>query len=103
MPVTRMEVTDRGPYNGGKAFGESGSYEYMTGVLHFVSDPKHPGNAVICDIELAPTNADGMVEHRAEFHLLKPVNAPADGRLVVDSINRGNFTLVPTFNSGLRR
>lgn len=103
MPVTRFDVKQRGLYQGGKSFGNTGAYEYLAGVMHFTADPKHPRHQVICDIELAPTNADGQVEHSAEFHLLKPVNPAPGGRLLVDSINRGNMTAITTFNSSVRR
>jgi hypothetical protein len=101
MPVTRVEIEARGPLAGGRSFGASGPYEYLTGVLHFASDPKR--NAAICDLGLAPTNRDGLVEHRAQFHLLKPLDPKPRGRVLVDSINRGNLTAVPTFNSAPRR
>ena len=103
MPVTRIEITNRGTLAGGKSFGAAGAYEYLTGILHFASDPEHPDHAVICDLALAPVNAQGRVEHRAEFHLLKPVAAQSNGRVIVDSINRGNMTAVPLFNSTARR
>lgn len=103
MPVTRIEIKERGPLNGGKAFGDAGAYEYLTGVLHFTADPKHPTHRVICDIDLAPTNAAGLVEYSAEFHLLKPVSPPSHGRLLADSINRGNMTALSMFNGAGRR
>jgi hypothetical protein len=103
MPVTRVEIEDRAPLAAGLSFGASGPYEYLTGVLHFASDPGHPGNKVICDLNLAPTNRDGLVEHRAQFHLLKPVEPGRRGRVLVDSINRGNMTAMATFNSAPRR
>jgi len=103
MPVTRVEIDARGPLAAGKSFGASGPYEYLTGVLHFAADPRHPGNEAICDLDLAPTNRAGLVEHRAQFHLLKPLRPQPHGRVLVDSINRGNLTAVPTFNSAARR
>ena len=103
MPVTRIETKNRRPLAGGRPFGDTGPYEYLTGILHFTTDPKHPDHAVICDLGLAPTNAQGHVDYRAEFHLLKPVSPPRNGRLLVDSINRGNMTAVPLFNSSTRR
>ena len=72
-------------------------------MLHFTADPKHPDHAVICDIGLAPTNAQGLVEYSAEFHLLKPVSPAGGGRLLVDSINRGNMTALSMFNDAGRR
>jgi hypothetical protein len=103
MPVTRMDIEKREPFAAGRSFAASGSYEYLTGVLHFASDPKHASNKAICDLGRAPTNAQGLVEHRAQFHLLKPIAPEARGRVLVDSVNRGNFTAVPTFNSAPRR
>src|SRR5688500_10582904 len=103
MPVTRVQIEDRAPLAAGRSFGASGPYEYLTGVLYFASDPKHAGHVVICDLNLAPTNRDGLVEHRAQFHLLKPVNPETHGRVLVDSINRGNMTAVAQVNSVARR
>jgi hypothetical protein len=103
MPVTRIQVENRAPLAAGRSFGASGPYEYLTGVLHFASDPRHPGNKAICDLNLAPTNRDGLVEHRAQFHLLKPVEPAPRGRVIVDSINRGNMTALAQFNSAARR
>ena len=99
MPITRVEIEKRGAFAGGRSFGESGPYEYVTGVLHFAADPNHASNKAICDLNLAPANAQGLVEHRAQFHLLKPIDPKPRGRVLVDSINRGNLTAVPTFNS----
>jgi len=103
MSVTRVEFNNRGLLAGGRPFGASGPYEYLTGVLHFASDPNHPDHSVICDIKLAARNASGRIEHRAEFHLLKPVSPKPKGRVIVDSINRGNMTALPLFNSTPRR
>jgi hypothetical protein len=103
MPVTRVEIQHRAPFASGRPFGTSGAYEYLTGELHFASDPRHPRNTAISDLNLAPTNRHGFVEHRAQFHLLKPVQPEPRGRVLVDSVNRGNMTAVPTFNSAARR
>src|SRR5438270_4728889 len=103
MPVTRIEIEARGSLAGGKAFGDAGQYEYLAGVLHFTADPNNPVYADICDISLAPKNAQGLVEYSAQFHLIKPVSPPAGGRLLVDSINRGNITAFSMFNDAARR
>src|SRR5687768_15507409 len=103
MPVTRIEVTYRGPLSGGKEFGEAGAYEYLSGVLHFTADPKYPVHSVICDLQLAPTNAQGLVEYSAQFHLIKPVSPGRGGRLLVDSLNRGNMTALARFNDAVQR
>jgi hypothetical protein len=103
MPVTRIEIQQRGALAGGRAFGAAGAYEYLAGVLRFESDPRHPDHAVICELQLAPGNAAGKVAHRAQFHLLKPLRPAPHGRVRVDSINRDNMTAVAMFNSVPRR
>ena len=103
MPVTRIDIQQRGVYAGGKAFDEAGPYEYLAGVMHFAADPKAAVNQTICDLDLASTNGDGKVEFSAEFPLLKPVSPPGGGRLLVDSLNRGNMTALSMFNGAARR
>lgn len=103
MPVTHIEVLDRGLLAGGVAFGDIGSYEYLAGTLHFATDPEHPTNAVISDLSLAPRRADGLVEYRSQFHLLKPATPPSRGRLIADVVNRGNMTALGMFNASPRR
>jgi len=98
-----MEIKQRGPFAGGAPFGEFGPYEYLAGVFHCTADPRHPDHAVICDIELAPTSAEGLIEYSAEFHLLKPVTPTAGGRLLADVTNRGNPTALSMFNGPVRR
>ena len=62
MTVVRLEISERGPYQGGVSFGEIGPYEYLAGVMHFAIDPLSDANHEIRDLELAPTNAQGQVE-----------------------------------------
>src|SRR5579871_958829 len=103
MTVLRLEISERGPYQGGVSFGEIGAYEYFAGVMYFAIDPSSPVNREIRDLELAPTNAQGQVEFSAQFHLLAPRDAPPEGRLLVDSPNRGNLTALGMFNGAARR
>jgi hypothetical protein len=103
MTVVRLEISERGPYQGGVSFGEIGPYEYLAGVVHFAIDPSAAANREIRDLELAPTNARGQVEFSAQFHLLTPRDAPRNGRLLVDSPNRGNLTALGMFNGAVRR
>ena len=103
MTVVRLEISERGPYQGGVSFGEIGPYEYLAGVMHFAIDPLSDANREIRDLELAPTNAQGQVEFSAQFHLLAPRDAPPNGRLLVDSPNRGNLTALGMFNGAVRR
>jgi hypothetical protein len=102
MTVVGLEIAQRGPYQGGAGFGETGPYEYLAGVMRFAVNPASPANQFASDLSLAPTNARGEVEFSAEFHLLKPLDPPRDGRLLVDSLNRGNMTALSMFNGATR-
>jgi hypothetical protein len=87
--VVRIVVEQRQPLpNAAKP------YEKVTGRFFGELDPRHPLNAVITDIELAPRNARGMVEYSATFTILKPVDAGANaGVLVYQVPNRGRANI----------
>jgi hypothetical protein len=86
------------PVADNRSFGDSGAYQRFDGTIHFAIDPDHPGNAVIADIELAPRNADGLVELSADLSILAPVDASrGNGIALVDIANRGR-TPVLAFN-----
>ena len=83
--VVKLVVEQRQP------FANKGlPYEKLTGHVYGELDPRHPLNAVITDIELAPRNARGMVEYSATFTILKPLDmGRATGVLVYHVPNRG--------------
>jgi hypothetical protein len=104
MAVTTLEIKTCGPFARGTAFGDTGPYEQLDGTVHFAVDPNHPRNAGITDLQLAPRDAQGLVQCSANFRLLKPVNLQ-DGnrRLLLDIVNRGNPTVLTNFNSAVGR
>ena len=54
----------------------------------------------ITDIDLAPRNAQGLVEFSGDFFLLKPVDMrKGNGRLLMDVANRGRKVALGMFNS----
>ena len=53
MSVTRLEITRREPVLNGAAFGTTGPYEKIVGVLHFEVDPGLPVHETIADLEHA--------------------------------------------------
>jgi hypothetical protein len=71
------------------------SYEAINGVLYFTLDPDDPANAAITDISQAPVNAAGMVELSADFKLLVPSSAIANGGLLYNVNNRGGSSFPP--------
>ena len=90
MAVSRLEINTRQPYASGQTFGEVGSYEQLDGIVYFDADPSHPDNALIADIDLAPKDANGLVNFSADFQILRPVDPPKGTHtLFLDVVNRG--------------
>ena len=91
MAVSALEIRARGPFHGGRPYGDVGPYEQLDGVAHFSVDPATTGNDLIADIGLAPRDAKGMVNFSADFRIIRPAD-PSRGnrRLFLDVVNRGN-------------
>ena len=103
MPAIAFDLILRRPLADGRPFGDVGPYEELKGRLRFAVDPAHPANARITDVGLAPRNAAGRVEFAADVSIVLPVDrARANGRLLVDVVNRGNTVTVPNFNHATR-
>jgi hypothetical protein len=99
MAVIAVDTIAREPYAEGQSFGDTGAYERIDGVLTFAVDPEHAANQPIVDLELAPRDAQGRVQFRADFTLLTPQNPElGNRRLLVDVVNRGRKRVVLTFN-----
>ena len=103
MPVTRLDITHRAPFELGRTFGDVGPYTYLEGKAYFEIDPAHDANTRITDIELGPLNSSGNIEFSADFSMLRPVD-PEKGRrtMFLDVVNRGNKTVLSSFNKGMR-
>lgn len=97
--VLRVEVESRAEVLDGRRFDRYGPYELLRGHIVFGFDPDDPMNARIADLGLAPRNADGLVEARANFVVLQPAD-PALGRGValVEVSNRGGKASMRYFN-----
>jgi Alpha/beta hydrolase domain len=103
VAVIAFDLALRRPLADGQRFGDVGAYEELKGRLSFAIDPAHPANAGITDVALAPRGASGRVEFAADVSILLPVErGRANGRLLVDVVNRGNTVSVPDFNHATR-
>jgi hypothetical protein len=102
--VTRVVVDaarSESPAFDGKSFGPGLKYERIEGRIYGELDPKDRRNAIIQDIELAPTNAQGKVEYVATFTLLKPIDmARSSGVLVYEVVNRGASIVPRRYENG---
>jgi hypothetical protein len=97
--VTRVEVATRRDVLGGRTFGSVGAYEHLSGRVYFAVDPSHPRNRIIADLDRAPRNTEGRVEFSADLEILRPRDpARANGIALIDVVNRGNRTLLRSFN-----
>lgn len=101
--VTRVEITSRADVLGGRAFGDAGPYETLSGTIHFAVDPANPHNRVVVDLDKAPRNAQGKVEFSSDIFIIRPKDtAKGNGVLLFDVVNRGNKSLLSVFSRGSR-
>jgi hypothetical protein len=81
-------------------FGATGPYLKISGTFEGELDPALRHNAIIADIDLAPT-ANGKVRYTSTFTILRPANlANGNRRIFYDFGNRGNKRILEWFNDG---
>ena len=97
----RLELERREPFAGGGSFGDTGPYERLFGKAHFAIDPEEEGLPNIVDLDLAPRNAQGLIEFSATLDIIKPVDLDkGNKRIFYEFSNRGNRGLLG-FNYGV--
>lgn len=97
--VVKVEVLGREPFADGVSFGQTGPYERIHGRLTIAVDPNADANSRIADLRRAERSANGRVECRSDFFLLKPVDPNrGNGVLLYDVNNRGNKLALEAFN-----
>lgn len=97
--VVRVEVMAREPVLAGKRFGLAGSYEKISGKVHFAVNPANGANRIIADIDLAPRNPGQEVEFSSDFFLLKPKDIAVGNKSVLYEVsNRGGKGMLSFFN-----
>ena len=97
--VTKFEVQSTRDVSGGRSFGSAGPYEVVTGRLSFEVDPSLPANRSVADIDKARKNGRGRVEFSADVVIYRPRDpAKGNGIALIDVVNRGNKTIVGSFN-----
>jgi hypothetical protein len=101
--VTRVDIRSRADALAGRAFGNAGAYEILSGTIFFEVDPSNPHNRIIVDLEKAPRNARGRVEFSSDIVVLRPKDsARGNGVLLFDVVNRGNKSLMQVFSRATR-
>ncbi len=97
----RLDIQRQSSFAGGMSFGSTGPYERLSGKASFAIDPDEEGLPWICDLDLAPRNAQGLVEFSADVDIVKPVD-PIKGnrRLLFEFSNRGGRGAITRLNDG---
>lgn len=67
-------------------------YDWTAGEATYAVDPRHPGNARITDLDLAPRDPDGLVRFRGDVVLLRPTHG-GNHRAVLSVCNRGAVSI----------
>jgi len=99
--VLRVEIATRADVLGGKAFGEAGPYERITGRVYFSLRVGNPHNARIVDLANAINLKDGEVEFSADFVAVRPRDpSKGNGALLLEVPNRGRGRIVSLVDGG---
>ena len=97
--LLRIELSQRSDILGGQSFGSAGPYERLIGKAYFAVDPSNPANRIICDIDKAPKNANGLVEFSADLYVLKPRDlSHGNGAALFEVSNRGGKGMLGMYN-----
>jgi hypothetical protein len=97
--LVEFKILKREPFANGQAFGDVGPYDQITAIARFAIDPKDARNAVIVDIDRAPSDSKGHVEFASEVVILTPKDpAKGNGAIFYDVNNRGKQLALGMFN-----
>lgn len=94
--VTRVEVSERAdlPIRG---------FERVSGRVYFAVDPDAEANQAIADIQLAPRNAEGLVEFSSDYLIFRPKSElQSNGTLLLEIVNRGRSLMFTGLNVDAR-
>jgi hypothetical protein len=98
--VLSIDILERVPFADGKSFGAVGQYELIRGIVRYGMDPKAEANRKVVDLELAATNAKGLVECETDLVILAPRDmAKGNGAILYDVNNRGRKLALGLFNT----
>lgn len=97
--VREVVINERVDVLDGRAFGVAGAYEKISGVVHFAWDPASEANRRVVDIDLAPTDEEGLVTASGNFMVLQPKDpAKRSGVGLLEVSNRGGKASLAYFN-----
>ena len=90
--ITKIQLSKPAIAFGGYSFPGVGQYEVITGIATGEVNPSNSQNAVITDINLAPTT-NGNVVYQLNFYILKPLDLKqGNHKMMYEPPNRGRKT-----------
>jgi hypothetical protein len=99
--VIRVEISSRGDILNGKAFGDAGSYERITGRVYFSLPVSNPHNLCIVDLDKSVNLKDGEVEFSSDFIAVQPKDAKkGNGSMILEIPNRGRGRIIALVDGG---
>ena len=99
--VVRVEVASRADVLNGRAFGDTGSYERITGRVFFSIAVANPHNRGIVDLGNAVNLKDGAVEFSSDFIAVRPKDShKSNGSMILEVPNRGRGRLLALVDGG---
>jgi hypothetical protein len=99
--VTHVDVASRTDVLNGKAFGEAGAYERITGRVYFSLPVANLHNRRIVDLGNAVNLKNGEVEFSADFIAVRPKDVKkGNGSLLLEVPNRGHARIISLVDGG---
>jgi len=99
--VTHVEIISRVDVLGGKAFGDAGAYERITGRVYFSLAIANPHNARIVDLKNAVNLKNGEVEFSADFIAVRPKDSKKGNcSMILEIPNRGRARIISLVDGG---
>ncbi len=99
--VRSVKITSRTDVLNGKAFGDAGAYERITGRVYFTLAVANPHNLRIVDLDKAVNLKDGEVEFSADFIAVRPKDPKkGNGSMLLEVPNRGRGRIIGLVDGG---
>ena len=99
--VLRVETANCTDVLGGKAFGNAGAYERITGRIYFSLAVNNPHNQRIVDLGNSVNLKKGEVEFSADFIAVQPKDAhKGNGSMLLEVPNRGRGRILSLVDGG---
>lgn len=99
--VLRVETANCTDVLGGKAFGNAGAYERITGRIYFSLAVNNPHNQRIVDLGNSVNLKNGEVEFSADFIAVQPKDAhKGNGSMLLEVPNRGRGRILSLVDGG---